>query len=226
MGVEHPDDIRFAFRSERLVFRAIEDNEADRQFVFEMQNDPVCTAMGSMGVLRPESRASFEGFMTFAKSCPHVAVACLPPLLEAGGAADGKGEGGARLSPRDVGTAQLKDTTPIGFVIIMNFNKQEGVARHRNGMLGISILGPYTGKGYGGEMINWMLDWAFRRLNLHRVELGCWSVNTNAIKLYRSLGFVEEGREREALIVDRKWADVLRFGMLEHEWERLRGISD
>lgn len=223
MGVEHPDDLRFAFRSERLVYRALEDNEADKKFAFEMENDPVCTAMGSMGVLKPVSMANFEGLMSFAKSCPHFAVACLPPLLQQEGA---DGDAGARMAPRDVRTAQLKDATPIGYVTIMNFNKRDPMCRHRNGMLGITIMGPYQRKGFGGEMINWMLDWAFRRQNLHRVELGCWSVNTNAMQLYRSLGFVEEGRDREAIIVDRKWADVVRFAILEHEWEKLRGISN
>ncbi|KAH8910974.1 acyl-CoA N-acyltransferase [Coniochaeta sp. PMI_546] len=221
MGVTHPDDLRFAFRSERLVFRALEDNEADKKFIFDINNDPIATAMGSMVVLKPVDMGKFEKFMEYAKSCHLMAVACLPPLVKDD---DGK-DTEARLAPRDVTTDQLKDTTPIGFVTITRRGSPENAAPHRCGGLGITLMERFTGQGYGGEMINWILDWAFRRLNLHRVELGTWGNNANAIKLYRSLGFVEEGRDREALLFERKWVDILRFSMLEGEWEKLRGIT-
>lgn len=224
MGPQHPDDLRFAFRSERLVFRALEDNDVDKQFIFECNNDPIVTAMSGLNLVKPESMAGFEKFMAFHKTCSHAVIACLPPLLKD---ADGKEDAaGTRMAPRDVGTAQLKDTVPIGFVQLGMHGSPGAADHHRCANLGIAILSPFQGKGYGGEMINWMLDWAFRRQNLHRVELGCWSYNANAVKLYRSLGFVEEGRSREAVLHDRKWWDIVHFGMLENEWEKLRGISN
>jgi RimJ/RimL family protein N-acetyltransferase len=223
MGVEHPDDLRFAFRWERLVYRALEDNAVDRQFVFEINNDPISTAMGSPILLKPVPMAGFESFMALNKAGVHVAIACLPPLIK-----DDEGkEGTTRMAAREVTTSQLKETTPIGFVGLMKAGPAaESITVSRCGSLAIAVLTPYTGKGYGREMINWMLDWGFRRHNLHRIELGCWSHNPNAIKLYRSMGFVEEGRSRETTMYDRKWSDTLHFGMLESEWEKLRGISN
>jgi RimJ/RimL family protein N-acetyltransferase len=215
MGVDHPADLINAYRSDRLIYRAIEDNEADKKFVFENNNDPVLQYMSSPRILKPESNAGFEQFLSFGKDCLVNAIACLPPLLKEGEE--------ARMAPTDVKTADLARATPIGFVCITG---SKTMAHHRGGMLGISILSPFTAKGYGGEMINWALDWSFRRANLHRVELGTWSCNHNAIKLYRSLGFVEEGRAREALILDRKFVDIINFSMLEGEWEKLRGISN
>lgn len=221
MGVEHPDDLRFAFRSERLVFRAIEDNEADKKFVFDLNNDPITTAMGSLGVLKPVNMAKFDKFMEWAKTCHLMAIACLPPLVKD----DDNKDNTRRISPRDVTTDQLKDTTPIGIIAIMSKGSAETLSLHRGGSLGIALLQLFTGQGYGGEAIDWALDWAFRRLNLHRVDLQTWGNNANAIRLYRRLGFVEEGREREAMVFERRWVDIVMFGMLEGEWERLRGIT-
>ncbi|KAB5555021.1 acyl-CoA N-acyltransferase [Coniochaeta sp. 2T2.1] len=217
--VAYPDHIRFAFRTERLVFRALEDNDADKNFVFELNNDPVCTAMSSMTVLRPVATSTYQKFANFANDCQLLSIACLPPLAND---AEGKelAETTPRVSPRDVTIAQVKDTTPIGFVCVMG-----ETSRHRRGTLGIGILEPFTGKGYGREMINWALDWGFGSANLHRIGLETWGNNANALKLYRSLGFVEEGVEREAVVFDRKFVDVIRFGMLEGEWEKLRGIT-
>jgi RimJ/RimL family protein N-acetyltransferase len=40
--------------------------------------------------------------------------------------------------------------------------------------------------------------------------------------LYARLGFVEEGREREALWHEGEWWDSVEFGMVEREWAVLR----
>jgi RimJ/RimL family protein N-acetyltransferase len=220
MGVEHPDDLKFAFRSERLVFRALEDNEVDRQFVFEINNDTISTGMGSPKILKPAPTSDFEVFKAFIKPGTYTFIACLPPLATD---ADGK-ETTARTAPQEVGTTQLQQTTPIGFVALVGGSSPE-IMGQRCSSLAVSVMTRYAGTGYGGEMINWVLDWGFRRLSLHRIQLNCMSFNVNAIKLYRKLGFVEEGRSRETRLWDRKWADTLHFGMLEHEWEKLRGIS-
>jgi RimJ/RimL family protein N-acetyltransferase len=112
----------------------------------------------------------------------------------------------------------------IGHLSLFNILGQE-TSHHRNLTLGISLAPGFRGKGYGGEAINWGLDWAFRYAGVHRVGLSTFSYNENAIKLYRKLGFVEEGREREAIYHLRAWHDVLSFSMLEQEWEKLRELS-
>lgn len=60
---------------------------------------------------------------------------------------------------------------------------------------------------------------------MHKVEIGTASYNERAAHLYQRLGFKLEGRIREVAFMDRKWYDVLEFGMLEREWEELRGMK-
>ena len=87
------------------------------------------------------------------------------------------------------------------------------------------MAAPYQNKGYGAEAINWALDWAFRFGGFHRVEISTVSYNERAMHRYTRLGFVEEGRRREAYWYDRKWYDVVSYSMLEGEWTALRELA-
>jgi RimJ/RimL family protein N-acetyltransferase len=85
---------------------------------------------------------------------------------------------------------------------------------------GIGIYHPdYVGKGYGPDAIKVLLRWAFRVQNWNRVGLETLACNERAIRSYRGLGFVEEGRMREQAFFDGRYVDVVVMGMLRREWE-------
>ena len=50
---------------------------------------------------------------------------------------------------------------------------------------------------------------------LHRIDLRVLAYNTRATRCYLRAGFVEEGREREAALVDGTWHDDVIMGILE-----------
>ncbi|GGW38221.1 acetyltransferase [Streptomyces lucensis JCM 4490] len=75
------------------------------------------------------------------------------------------------------------------------------------------------GGGYGTEALALLLDHLFGARNLRRVELDTWSGNERAMKAFRRLGFVEEGRRRKAVRVGREWYDEVLYGLLREEWE-------
>lgn len=92
---------------------------------------------------------------------------------------------------------------------------------HRTTWLAIGIGEPdYRGLGYGYEAISLALDFAFRELNLHRVQLTVFGYNTHAIALYEKLGFQREGVFREFLDRDNQRHDMYLYGILRHEWGR------
>lgn len=96
------------------------------------------------------------------------------------------------------------------------------MAHHRCSEFGIDIKTEYQAQGYGGEAIDWMLDWAFKNAGLHRVECNVLGWNTRAHKVYRRFGFKEEGRRRECLFKDDKWWDEVHLGILKNEWQGIR----
>ncbi|MBI4674562.1 MAG: GNAT family N-acetyltransferase [Chloroflexi bacterium] len=75
------------------------------------------------------------------------------------------------------------------------------------------------GKGYGSDALNVMLRFAFRELNLHRVNLVTFEYNRRAIRAYEKLGFVHEGKIRGGMRRShQRWAIVF-MGILRDEWE-------
>ena len=75
------------------------------------------------------------------------------------------------------------------------------------------------GRGYGTEATRLLIDHAFGSLGLHRIGLSVFSFNERAIKAYRSVGFLVEGRAREAIWRDGRWWDEIAMSILSSDWE-------
>ncbi|KAH7039102.1 acyl-CoA N-acyltransferase [Macrophomina phaseolina] len=84
----------------------------------------------------------------------------------------------------------------------------------RHVSISISIASDCQGQGYGAEAINWILDWVFEVAGLHRVAITSFAYNEPTCRLYERLGFVLEGRRREALWFRGRFHDMLLFLML------------
>lgn len=89
-----------------------------------------------------------------------------------------------------------------------------------NGHLGISIFDKeFWGKGYGTEAVRLTVDYAFRFLNLHTIQLNTSGFNARAMGAYRKAGFKEMGRWREAQVVAGKRYDEVYMDCLRSEFE-------
>jgi RimJ/RimL family protein N-acetyltransferase len=74
------------------------------------------------------------------------------------------------------------------------------------------------GQGYGSEATELMVAHAFSVLGLHRVALSVFAFNERAIRAYARVGFVVEGRSREAIWRGGSWWDEIHMSVLEPEW--------
>ncbi|MEO3870624.1 GNAT family protein [Nonomuraea sp. B12E4] len=79
------------------------------------------------------------------------------------------------------------------------------------------------GKGYGTEAIALVLDHAFTTTPLHRISLDVFAFNERARHVYKKLGFVEEGVQRDALLWDGEWHDSVIMSVLRPEWPARSG---
>jgi len=76
----------------------------------------------------------------------------------------------------------------------------------------------YWGKGYGTDIMNVLLRFAFTEINLRRVTLTVFEYNPRAIRSYEKTGFSHEGRLRKVINKEgRRW-DILFMGILREEW--------
>jgi RimJ/RimL family protein N-acetyltransferase len=77
------------------------------------------------------------------------------------------------------------------------------------------------GHGYGTEATRLMIDHAFTGLGLHRIALTVFAFNERAIRSYRQVGFVVEGRAREAIWREGRWWDEIAMSILDSDWTAL-----
>ncbi len=79
----------------------------------------------------------------------------------------------------------------------------------------------YWSKGYGTDVMNVLLRYAFTEINLKRVTLTVFEYNPRAIRSYEKAGFRHEGRLRRLLNREgRRW-DELFMGVMREEWLEL-----
>ncbi|GAB6151711.1 GNAT family protein [Desulfosporosinus burensis] len=81
----------------------------------------------------------------------------------------------------------------------------------------------YWGKGYGTDAVITFARYLFNQWNFHRISLDTWDQNIRAIKAYEKIGFVIEGRQREARYVLGNYHDAILMGLLREEFLALHG---
>jgi RimJ/RimL family protein N-acetyltransferase len=89
---------------------------------------------------------------------------------------------------------------------------------NRSAELGCWLARPYWGEGYTTEAMTLVIEHLFRHRKLQRLSASIWSPNVRSIRLVERFGFVAEGRLRRAVFKNRRWMDVLQFGLLREEW--------
>lgn len=75
---------------------------------------------------------------------------------------------------------------------------------------GITVAAAYRGSGVGRAMLESLEDWA-RAHGVWRLVLGVFESNVEARGLYESLGYENEGVERQAVAFPDQTVDVLRM---------------
>jgi RimJ/RimL family protein N-acetyltransferase len=69
-------------------------------------------------------------------------------------------------------------------------------------------------KGLTTESVSLLIDYAFNKLNLHRVYGGANIENHGSVKIFRKLGFSQEGISKEGHYRNGRYYDLIRFGLL------------
>ena len=94
--------------------------------------------------------------------------------------------------------------------------------KDRCATIGIALGREHIGRGYGTDAMRVIVDYGFREMGLHRIQLGVAPFNPAGIRAYEKAGFVEEGRYRESVLHDGRWYDEVLMSILDHEWAARR----
>jgi ribosomal-protein-alanine N-acetyltransferase len=126
----------------------------------------------------------------------------------------------AGLEVRNVGLLVVRNEDDA-IAGVVNFSEIVRGA-FQSAYVGYYAFAPLAGTGYMTEGFALALDFAFRDLELHRVEANVQPANARSLALVERLGFVREGYSRRYVKIAGRWRDHVRFGMLAEEWPRKR----
>lgn len=103
------------------------------------------------------------------------------------------------------------DDTHLGNVWLWDID-----LRHRRAELRIVMGLDRTDKGAGTEAISRLCEYAFERLNLHKVYAYVLAINPRARRSFEKAGFVIEGTLREDRWTGETFTDVYLLARLNH----------
>ncbi|MCA9837502.1 MAG: GNAT family N-acetyltransferase [Trueperaceae bacterium] len=73
-------------------------------------------------------------------------------------------------------------------------------------------------KGYGSEATELVLEFGFKTLNLHRIELEVYDFNPRAQHVYKKHGFIQEGIRRDVLLWEGKFQSAIVMSLLQPDY--------
>lgn len=73
-------------------------------------------------------------------------------------------------------------------------------------------------QGFGTMAVKLAVTFGFNDLNLERIYLHVFADNEAALKVYKKIGFVEEGRLKKAAFINGKWVDVIPMALLRENY--------
>jgi ribosomal-protein-alanine N-acetyltransferase len=74
-------------------------------------------------------------------------------------------------------------------------------------LIGYSLDKQYNGNGYVTEAVSLAVEFAFNKINLHRVEAGVMPSNTASMRVLEKVGFHKEGIAKKSVKLNGKWED-------------------
>ena len=111
------------------------------------------------------------------------------------------------------GIAQLANDVLIGTVGL--FVSQSSAT----GGLGYDLASSYWRRGIMSEALGIVIRFAFRSVNLNRLQALVMPGNIASVRLLATLDFTEEGTLREYMFFKGKYQDLISFSLLQREFE-------
>ncbi|SDP45930.1 Protein N-acetyltransferase, RimJ/RimL family [Litchfieldia salsa] len=105
-----------------------------------------------------------------------------------------------------------KETGELYGAIGLSHNKNA-----HNGEIGYWIGEEYWGNGYATEAAKGMVEFAFTKKKFHKVYARYFTTNTASGRVLEKIGMKQEGILREHVMKDKKYIDLVYYGIINHE---------
>lgn len=98
----------------------------------------------------------------------------------------------------------------IGYFLLFNINHP-----HARAEIGYALNPEYWGKGFMKEAINTVLQFAFKSMNIHRIEANINPENLRSEELLKQNGFIKEAHFKEHYRFNGKFVDSVIYSKLD-----------
>ena len=82
------------------------------------------------------------------------------------------------------------------------------------------IVAEFKGRSIGKRSIERLIDYVFEDLKYNRIWLDTYPDNVRGIKVYESLGFVEEGILRQSYLSERGFEDQIIYSIIRDDYKK------
>jgi [ribosomal protein S5]-alanine N-acetyltransferase len=114
----------------------------------------------------------------------------------------------------------LKDDEELILIGLIGLHNIDWI--HRTAAISILIgEDEGRGKGMGTKAIKLLVNHAFRKMNLRKINAGMWSKNIASKKAFEANGFNLEGVKKEEYFCENNYLDSLDYGLLKKEWKKI-----
>ncbi len=111
------------------------------------------------------------------------------------------------------GVARLEDDAVIGTCTLARLDATHGIAE-----VGFALARDSWRRGYMKEALPLLVDFAFSRLGLRRLEADVDPRNVASLRLLERLGFQREGLLRERYCMNAELQDAVLLALLGRDW--------
>ena len=106
---------------------------------------------------------------------------------------------------------------PIGMANLVNINFKDGNAEH-----GLLLDKQYQGKGYGSDVVQTIMNYAFNELRLNRLETTIISINEPSLNLFKKCGWIQEGTLRNWYYRKGQFINKQILGVLKEDFLKIK----
>jgi ribosomal-protein-serine acetyltransferase len=96
---------------------------------------------------------------------------------------------------------------------------------HKIGVMGYWLGEGFQGKGIMTKACKAFIEYGFNELNLNRIEIRVAEENRKSRAIPERLGFIEEGKSRQAEWLYDHYVDHIIYGLLADEWAKNEQVN-
>ena len=125
----------------------------------------------------------------------------------------------ANLPDRKTFLVRVQETRELAGVVTLG-DVTFGISQ--SAFVGYYAFEPLARNGYMSEGVALVLDFAFMKLHLNRIEVNVQPQNAPSLRLARRLGFRREGYSTKYVKIAGQFRDHVRTAILAEEWKKRR----